>query len=290
MKSDLESNFFSINKTLNIRGRLIDLNSPRVMGILNVTPDSFYDGNRYTTEASISRQVEKMVNDGATFIDVGAYSSRPGAHDVPQDEEVKRSVEAIEIIKRNFPNTLISIDTFRSEVAKIAVQEGASLVNDISGGALDQKMFSTVAQLKVPYILMHMRGNPKTMTKQTEYSNILKDIVDYFHVKVSQLHQLGVKDIIIDPGFGFSKTALQNFELLNHLEHFKILNKALLVGLSRKSMIWKTLQTNPEDALNGTTSLNTIALVKGASILRVHDVKEAMETIKLVSSLKGNAV
>ncbi|MEO7989621.1 MAG: dihydropteroate synthase [Chryseolinea sp.] len=260
------------------------------MGILNVTPDSFYDGNRYTTEALISKQVEKMVNEGATFIDVGAYSSRPGADDVPQDEEVKRSVEAIGIIKRNFPTTFISIDTFRSEVAKIAIQEGASLVNDISGGSLDQQMFSTVAQLKVPYILMHMRGNPKTMTKQTEYFNVLKDIVDYFHAKVSQLHQLGVKDIIIDPGFGFSKTALQNFEILNHLEHFKILNKALLVGLSRKSMIWKTLQTKPEDALNGTTALNTIALIKGASILRVHDVKEAIESIKLVSSLKGNAV
>lgn len=274
---------------MNIRGRLIDLNMPKVMGILNVTPDSFYDGNRYTTEASISRQVEKMVNDGVTFIDVGAYSSRPGAEDVPQDEETNRAVEAIRIITKNFPNAFISIDTFRSEVARIAVQEGACLVNDISGGALDQQMFSTVAKLKVPYILMHMRGNPKTMSKQTEYANILKEMVDYFHLKVSQLHQLGVKDIIIDPGFGFSKTALQNFELLSHLEHFKILNRALLVGLSRKSMIWKSLQTKPEDALNGTTSLNTIALMKGASILRVHDVKEAVEVVKLVSALKGNA-
>ena len=290
MKSAFESNFFSTNKTLNIRGRLIDLSSPKVMGILNVTPDSFYDGNRYTTEASISKQVEKMVSNGATFIDVGAYSSRPGADDVPQDEELKRAIEAIRIITKNFPDVFISIDTFRSEVARIAVQEGGCMVNDISGGALDQQMFATVAQLKVPYILMHMRGNPKTMTQQTEYSNILKDIVYYFHVRVSQLHQLGVKDIIIDPGFGFSKTAQQNFELLNHLEHFKILNKALLVGLSRKSMIWKTLQTKPEDALNGTTSLNTVALMKGASILRVHDVKEAMEAIKLVSSLKGNAL
>ncbi len=289
MKSAFESNFFSTNRTLNIRGRLIDLNMPKVMGILNVTPDSFYDGNRYTTEASISRQVEKMVNDGVTFIDVGAYSSRPGAEDVPQDEETNRAVEAIRIITKNFPNAFISIDTFRSEVARIAVQEGACLVNDISGGALDQQMFSTVAKLKVPYILMHMRGNPKTMSKQTEYANILKEMVDYFHLKVSQLHQLGVKDIIIDPGFGFSKTALQNFELLSHLEHFKILNRALLVGLSRKSMIWKSLQTKPEDALNGTTSLNTIALMKGASILRVHDVKEAVEVVKLVSALKGNA-
>jgi len=289
MKSDLESNFFSTNKTLNVRGRLIDLNTPKVMGILNVTPDSFYDGNRYTSESAIVKQVEKMVNEGATFIDIGAYSSRPGADDVPQDDEVRRSVEAIRLVAKNFPDAIISIDTFRSEVARRAVQEGASLVNDISGGELDQQMFSTIAQLKVPYILMHMRGNPKTMTKQTEYSNILKDIVDYFHLKVSRLHQLGVKDIVIDPGFGFSKTGQQNFELLNHLDHFKILNKALLVGLSRKSMIWKTLQTKPEDALNGTTSLNTIALMKGASILRVHDVKEAMETIKLVSALKGNA-
>lgn len=290
MKSDLESNFFSTNKTLNVRGRLIDLNTPKVMGILNVTPDSFYDGNRYTSEPAIVTQVEKMLNEGATFIDVGAYSSRPGADDVPQDEEVRRSVEAIRVVAKNFPDAIISIDTFRSEVARTAVQEGACLVNDISGGELDERMFSTIAQLKVPYILMHMRGNPKTMTKQTEYSNILTDIVDYFHLKVSRLHQLAVKDIVIDPGFGFSKTALQNFELLNHLDHFKILNKALLVGLSRKSMIWKTLQTEPEDALNGTTSLNTIALMKGASILRVHDVKEAMATIKLVSALKGNAV
>jgi dihydropteroate synthase len=290
MKSDLESIFFSTNKTMNVRGRLIDLNTPKAMGILNVTPDSFYDGNRYTSESAIVRQAEKMLSEGATFIDVGAYSSRPGADDVPQVEEVKRSVEAIRLVAKNFPNAIISIDTFRSEVAKAAVQEGATLVNDISGGELDQRMFSTVAQLRVPYILMHMRGNPKTMTGQTEYSNVLKDIVDYFHLKVSQLHQLGVRDIVIDPGFGFSKTAQQNFELLHHLDHFKILNKALLVGLSRKSMIWKTLQTKPEDALNGTTSLNTIALMKGASILRVHDVKEAIETIKLVSALKGNAV
>jgi dihydropteroate synthase len=275
---------------LNVGGRLIDLNTPKVMGILNVTPDSFYDGNRYTSESAIAKQVDKMLNEGATFIDVGAYSSRPGADDVAEDEEVKRSVEAIRLVAKNFPDAIISIDTFRSEVARIAVQEGACLVNDISGGELDQHIFSTIAQLKVPYILMHMRGNPKTMTKQTEYSDILKDIVDYFHLKVSQLHQLGVRDILIDPGFGFSKTTQQNFELLNHLEHFKILNKALLVGLSRKSMIWKTLQTRPEDALNGTTSLNTIALLKGASILRVHDVKEASEAIKLVSALKGNAV
>jgi dihydropteroate synthase len=289
MKSDLESNFFSTNKTMNVRGRLIDLHTPKVMGILNVTPDSFYDGNRYTSESAIVRQVEKMLNEGATFIDVGAYSSRPSADDVAEDEEVKRSVEAIRLVAKNFPTAIISIDTFRSQVARTAIHEGAHLVNDISGGELDHQMFLTIAQLKVPYILMHMRGNPKTMTKQTEYSNILKDMVDYFHLKVSQLHQLGIKDIVIDPGFGFSKTAHQNFELLNDLDHFKILNKALLVGFSRKSMIWKTLQIKPEEALNGTTSLNTIALMKGASILRVHDVKEAIETIKLVSCLKGNA-
>ncbi len=289
MKSDFESNFFSANKTLNIRGRLLDLSAPKVMGILNVTPDSFYDGSRYTTEASIAQQVEKMINEGATFIDLGAYSSRPGADDVPEGEEIKRSVEAIRIIMNRFPNALISIDTFRSSVAHAAVHEGACMVNDISGGALDADMFETITKLKVPYILMHMRGNPKTMKTQTEYSNILKDMVDYFHAKVSQLNQLGVNDIIIDPGFGFSKTIEQNFELLNHLDHFKMMEKPLLVGLSRKSMIWKTLHAKPEDALNGTTSLNTVALMKGASILRVHDVKEAMETIKLVSSLKGIA-
>ncbi len=289
MKSDFESNFFLANKTLNIRGRLVSLDTPKIMGILNVTPDSFYDGNRYTTEASIVAQVEKMVSEGATFIDVGAYSSRPGADDVPEEKELKRAVEAVRMITKNFPNTCISIDTFRSEVAKAAIQEGACMVNDISGGELDHKMFSEVAHQKVPYVLMHMRGNPKTMTKQTEYENILKEMMDYYHAKVSQLHQLGMDDIIIDPGFGFSKTTTQNFELLNHLDHFKILNKPILVGLSRKSIIWKTLQTKPEDALNGTTSLNTIALLKGASILRVHDVKEAMEVVKLVSALKGIA-
>ena len=289
MKFDFESKFFSTNKTLNISGRLLNLDFHKIMGILNVTSDSFYDGNRYTSEATIVKQVEKMVFEGADIIDVGAYSTRPGADEVSVAEEIKRSVEAIRIIRKKFPNTLISIDTFRSEVVRATVQEGACIVNDISGGELDQKMFSTVAQLKIPYILMHMRGNPKTMTAQTEYSNILKDLMDYFHKKVSQLHQLGIKDIIIDPGFGFAKTAQQGFDLLNHLEHFKILNKPLLVGLSRKSMIWKTLQSKPEDALNGTTSLNTIALLKGASFLRVHDVREAREAIKLVSSLKGIA-
>jgi dihydropteroate synthase len=288
MKSDFESNFFSTNKTLNIRGRLINLNQPKVMGILNVTPDSFYDGNRYVTETAIVSQVEKMIDEGATFIDVGAYSSRPGADDVSQDEELKRSVEAIQIILKNFPNALISIDTFRSEVARVALYEGACMVNDISGGA-DEKMFGVVAQLNVPYILMHMRGNPKTMSGLTEYTNLLKDIVDYFHVRISQLQQLGARDIIIDPGFGFAKTVQQNFELLNNLDHFKILGKPVLAGLSRKSMIWKSLLTKPDDALNGTTSLNTIALMKGASILRVHDVKEAVEAVKLVSLMKGNA-
>ncbi|HOX81882.1 MAG TPA: dihydropteroate synthase [Chryseolinea sp.] len=261
---------------------------PKVMGILNVTPDSFYDGNRYTTETAIASKVEKMIVEGATFIDVGAYSSRPGADDVSQDEELKKSVEAIQIIVKNFPDTLISIDTFRSEVARVAIHEGASMVNDISGG-VDQNMFQMVAKLKVPYILMHMRGNPKTMSGQTDYADLLRDIVDYFHVRISCLQHLGVQDIIIDPGFGFAKTVQQNFELLNHLDHFTILGRPLLAGLSRKSMIWKSLLTKPESALNGTTSLNTIALMKGVSLLRVHDVKEAVEAVKLVSLMKGNA-
>ncbi len=288
MKSDFESNFFSTNKTLNIRGRFISLSEPKIMGILNVTPDSFYDGNRYTTETAIVSQVEKMIDEGATFIDVGAYSSRPGAEVVSEDEELKRSIKAIQIILKNFPNTLISIDTFRSEVARVAILEGAGMVNDISGGA-DAKMFDVVAKLKTPYILMHMRGNPKTMSSQTEYVDLLKDIFDYFHVRIFKLQQLGVSDIIIDPGFGFAKTGQQNFELLNHLDQFKIIGKPLLAGLSRKSMIWKSLLTKPKDALNGTTSLNTIALIKGANILRVHDVKEAVEVVKLVSLMEGNA-
>lgn len=285
----MQNTAFSTNKTLNINGRLIDLGQPKVMGILNVTPDSFYDGARYTSDLEILHQTEKMLLEGANFIDVGGYSSRPGAEDVSPKEELKRSIHAVRLIIKKFPDAIISIDTFRSEVARAAVREGALLINDISGGESDTKMFDTVAALKVPYILMHMRGNPRTMTKQTEYENIFKDMVDYFHKKIYVLQQLGVKDIIIDPGFGFAKSREQNFELLQHLDHFKILGRPILTGLSRKSMIWKTLDIKPDDALNGTTVLNTVAVLKGSSILRVHDVKAANEVIKLTANLKFNS-
>lgn len=284
MKSAPEGKLFSTNKTLNIRGRLLDLSTPKVMGVLNVTPDSFYDGGRYTAKEALLNQVEKMLDEGATFIDVGAYSSRPGAEDIPQGEELKRAIRAINLIIKKFPQTVISIDTFRSDVAYAAIQEGASLINDISSGELDPNMFETAANLQVPYIAMHMRGNPMNMNKLSSYQNLIKEIADHFHRKIYVLQQHGIKDVIIDPGFGFAKTVQQNFDLLNNLDYFKILGKPIMAGLSRKSMIWKTLTIDPDAALNGTTALNTIALLKGVNILRVHDVKEAVETVKLVLS------
>jgi len=268
MKSVPESNFFSTKKTLNLRGRLQEFSSPKIMGVLNVTPDSFFDGGRYDSDDAIIIQVEKMVHEGADFIDVGGYSSRPGAEDVPEHEESKRTIRAIKLISNRFPDTIISIDTFRSEVAYAAVQEGACIVNDISSGELDPKMFATVARLNVPYIAMHMRGNPMNMNQHSTYENLIKEITDFFHQKVSVLHDCGIKDLIIDPGFGFSKTINQNFELLNRLDYFRILGKPIMVGLSRKSMIWKTLAIDPDGALNGTTTLNTVALLKGVSILK----------------------
>ena len=279
------STIFKPTKSLRMKGRLIDLSEPRVMGILNITPDSFYDGGKFTEESTILKQAEKMMNEGATFIDVGGYSSRPGAADTSEEEEKKRTLPAIEAIAKRFPESTITIDTFRSTVARLAVEAGASMINDISGGSLDKKMFDVVATLQVPYILMHMQGSPQTMTTLTNYENLLKDVVDYFHQKIHALHTSGVKDIIIDPGFGFAKTIEQNFELLKKLDYLKVLEKPVLVGLSRKSSIWKTLAIKPEDALNGTTSLNTVALLRGASILRVHDVKEAVEVVKLIKAL-----
>jgi dihydropteroate synthase len=258
------------------------------MGILNVTPDSFYDGDRFITEVSILNQVEKMLAEGATFIDIGGYSSRPGAENISEKEELNRSVSALKHIVKKFPTAALCIDTFRSEVVRQAVLEGAVMVNDISAGEQDAKMFSTVAALKVPYVVMHMRGTPQTMKTLTAYDNLIKEITDYFHQKISTLQSLGIHDILIDPGFGFAKTADQNFQILSHLEYYKILNKPILAGLSRKSMIWKTLDTSPADALNGTTALNMTALMKGASILRVHDVKEAVEVVKLFTNLSGN--
>ncbi|OAD92173.1 dihydropteroate synthase [Aequorivita soesokkakensis] len=273
--------------TINCRGNLIDLSSPKVMGIINVTPDSFYDGGKTFSEKEILKQAEKMLSEGATFLDIGGYSTRPGAEEISETEEIKRVAGAIESILKKFPETLISIDTFRSEVAKKAVEAGSAIVNDVSGGILDNEMYKTVAKLKVPYILMHMRGTPKTMTKLTDYKNVTVDVLKDLSEKITLARAEGINDIIADPGFGFAKTREQSFQLLNNLELFKNLEIPTLAGLSRKSMIYKTLATSAENALNGTTSLNTIALLKGASILRVHDVKEAVECVKLFENLKS---
>lgn len=255
------------------------------MGILNITPDSFFEGSKFTTETEILTQTEKILSEGATFMDVGGYSSRPGAEDISVQEELSRVVNAIKVIIKKFPAAIISVDTFRAEVARQAVQEGAAIINDISAGELDKNMFATVAKLNVPYIIMHMRGTPQTMKSLTEYSNLIGEVTDYFVEKLNRLTMLGVKDVVIDPGFGFAKTIDQNFELLASLDYFKTLDKPILAGLSRKSMIWKTLGTSAADALNGTTALNMTALLKGVRILRVHDVKEAVEVVKLHAKL-----
>tara|TARA_Y100000588_G_scaffold243103_1_gene257327 strand:+ start:5503 stop:6279 length:777 start_codon:yes stop_codon:yes gene_type:complete len=255
------------------------------MGILNVTPDSFYDGGQYKDESSILKQVETILNEGATFIDIGGYSSRPGADYVSEAEELSRVVPVVEIILKHNPETLISIDTFRSEVAKKSIEAGAAIINDISAGHLDKNMIATVGQLGVPYIMMHMKGNPKTMHQQTDYDDLIKDINSYFAERIAKAHAAKINDIIIDPGFGFAKTTEQNYELLNNMELLQIVDKPILAGVSRKSMIYKTLNTTSENALNGTTALHMVALQKGAKILRVHDVKEAMECVTLFNQL-----
>lgn len=275
-----------MTKSINCKGQLIDLASPKVMGILNVTPDSFYDGGNYKKDKDILNQVEKMIKEGATFIDVGAYSSRPNADHISEKEELNRLIPVIGSILKEFPNILISVDTFRSEIAKQSVEAGACMINDISAGKMDDNMLQTVASLKAPYIMMHMKGTPQLMTSQSNYKNLLKEIFYYFSERIEAAKKLQIMDIIIDPGFGFAKTIEQNYELLNNLEHFQFLDLPLLVGISRKSMIHKILGTSPDESLNGTSVLNTIALQKGASILRVHDVKEAMECIKLTKQLK----
>jgi dihydropteroate synthase len=267
--------------TINCKGQLIDLSTPKVMGILNVTPNSFFDGGKYKNESEIRSQVEKMLNDGATFIDIGAYSSKPNADFVSEAEELQRIVPIVNLILEHFPETLISIDTFRSEVAKACIENGAALINDISAGNLDDKMFETIAKYNVPYIMMHMRGTPQTMQTMTNYENIVKEILFYFSEKIAKARSLGINDLILDPGFGFAKTIEQNYEVLQKLDLFSILELPILAGFSRKSMIYKPLNSNAESALNGTTALNTIGLIKGAKILRVHDVKEAMECASL---------
>ena len=271
--------------TINCKGTLLDLNSPKVMGILNITPDSFYDGGMYKDEISILNQTEKMLVDGATFIDVGAYSSRPGAAEVSEEEELKRIVPVIELLIKKFPDIIISVDTFRSKVAKETISLGAAIINDISGGNLDSKMYETIAKLEVPYILMHMAGTPKTMQNNPTYEDVTKDLIYFFSEKIDQLHRLNVSDIIIDVGFGFGKTIEHNFQLLRNMSLFQHLDKPILAGLSRKSMLYKTLDITAQEALNATTSANTIALLNGANILRVHDVKEAVEAITLVNQL-----
>ena len=271
-------------KSLNIDGKLIDLSTPIVMGIMNLTPDSFYDGGALTSEKSILNQAQKHLENGAVILDLGGYSSRPGAYDIPVEEELSRVLNPIRVIRSNFPDTVISIDTFRAEVAEKALNEGAAIVNDISGGILDENMFSTVAKLGCPYILMHMKGTPQTMKSLSKYDDILGEMMDYFVYRVNDLKEKGVKDIVIDPGFGFSKTIEQNYFLLKNLDYFNQLNLPLLAGISRKSMIYKKLGISSQEALNGTTALNMAALINGAKILRVHDVKEAVETVKLFNN------
>jgi len=275
-------------KSINCKGKLIDLSTPKVMGILNLTPDSFYDGGKLTSEKDIVSQAEKMLSDGATFLDLGGYSSRPGAKFVSEEEELKRVLPVVSLILKEFPNTLISIDTFRSNIAEQCIENGAALINDISAGNMDDKMFETIANLQVPFIMMHMNGNPETMMQNTEYKDIIKDLLFYFSEKIAKAISYGINDLLVDLGFGFSKTMNQNFELLSKLELFKNLDVPMLVGISRKSMVYKSLDISPKDALNGTSSLHTIALYKGASILRVHDVKEAIECIKLTQNLKSH--
>ncbi len=266
-------------------GKSLDLSEPRVMGILNVTPDSFFDGGKYKEEKALLTQVEKMLTDGASIVDVGGYSTRPGAAEVSLNEEINRTYGVISLIAKEFPELIISIDTFRARVASVAVDHGAAIVNDISGGTMDELMYATVAKLGTPYILMHMQGTPQTMHEFADYDNVVYDVINYFHTQVNELKKHNIDKIILDPGFGFAKTTEHNYEILKKLEDFNALNLPLLIGVSRKSMIWKKLKTTPELALNGTTALNAIAIARGANILRVHDVKEAIETIKLVKEL-----
>ena len=256
------------------------------MGILNITPDSFYKNSR-TNITNLVEKARLMINDGADFLDIGGYSSRPGAIDISEEDELMRVMPAIELLMREFPDTLISIDTFRSKVAKEAVEAGASLINDITGGDGDDQMFKTVSDLKVPYILMHMRGTPQNMQSKTKYDDLLGEMIYYFSKRINELTEHGVNDIILDPGFGFAKTIEQNYYLLDHLHDLSVLKLPVMVGLSRKSLIWKTLNINPEEALNGTTVLNTIALLNNAKILRVHDVKQAKELINLVTFMRA---
>jgi len=274
---------------INAGGKLLDLAIPRVMGILNITPDSFYSGSRYSTDEDILSAATRMLEDGADILDVGGYSSRPGAADISIQEEGARVLKAIKLISREFPEAIISVDTFRADIAREAVVEcGANMINDISGGDADSEMFFTIENLNVPYILMHMKGNPRSMQNKPVYEDIVADILKWFGERIFRLNSSGVKDIIIDPGFGFGKTIDHNFELLRRLGDFSIAGLPVVVGISRKSMIWKTLDISADEALNGTTALNAIALFNGADILRVHDVKEAVQTVQLILRIRNS--
>lgn len=274
---------------INVNGKLMDLSYPQVMGILNLTPDSFYSASRKQTEEEIINRVGQIIEEGGTIIDLGAYSSRPNAKDISTEEETDRLRFGLKIINKVFPEAVISVDTFRAEVARVCVEEyGVAIINDISAGEMDEKMFETVARLNVPYIMMHMQGTPQNMQANPHYDNLVKEVFLYFAAKVDKLRQSGVKDIILDPGFGFGKTVDHNYELMNYVDDFRLFELPVLVGVSRKSMITRLLGVTPDNALNGTTALNTIALLKGANILRVHDVKEAVEVVKIVETLKRN--
>lgn len=274
------------HQTLNIKGELISLEEPLVMGILNVTPDSFYEGSRKQTETDIRNRIEEILQEGGAIIDLGGYSSRPDAQDVSPEEEMERLCLALRILRDEYPKAMVSVDTFRADIARRSVEEyGVAIINDISGGELDAAMFPTIADLHIPYIIMHMRGTPKTMQQHCDYQNLTADILLYFSKKIEQLHLMGVNDVIIDPGFGFSKTLEQNYELMRHLADFSLFEKPLLVGISRKSMIYKLLGGTPAESLNGTTVLNTYALLNGANILRVHDVKAAVEAVRIFKQL-----
>lgn len=274
--------------TLNLRGRLLELREPQIMGILNVTPDSIFSESRTPDEEHIAQRVKQMMNDGADMIDIGGYSSRPGANDVSTEEEMNRLRRGLRIIRKLYPDVPVSVDTFRADVARMCIEEeGADIINDISGGMMDRQMFRTVAQLHVPYIMMHMQGTPDSMQLAPHYDNLRQEVMLYFAERIDRLCQMGAKDIIVDPGFGFGKTMEHNYELMAHLEDFHVFGLPLLVGISRKSMIYKLLGGTPQTSLNGTTVLNTIALTKGAHILRVHDVKEAVETKRIVGMCKA---
>ncbi len=280
-----KSTIFSEKKSLNCAGKLINFETPVIMGVLNITPDSFYDGGKNNSAKAYLQHTALMLQEGAAIIDIGAASTRPGAKIINADEELENLLPALKNIRKEFPEAIISIDTYHSKVAEIVVDNGADIINDISGGAFDADMFAAIGKLKVPYVLMHTQGTPETMQKSPVYDNVLKEVIFYFSEKINTLRSLGVNDIIIDPGFGFGKTVEHNYKLLSGLSLFKMFELPILAGVSRKSMINKVLNCKPEDALNGTTVLNTIALMKGASILRVHDVKEAMEVVKLVRHL-----